>query len=129
QHTLWGHIKSLKRRGGHFELRFDPALWLNGVTAERAAKQDGQQVANDYYIVDESRRQLTYVVQTNAHITVLTKGLRSLRIHPSELAEILKGKNPRHRSLYVRHYSLGFWILVGDKYPNPALSIDQQYQP
>ena len=23
----------------------------------------------------------------------------------------------------------GFWIRVGDKYPNPVLSLDQQYQP
>ena len=24
---------------------------------------------------------------------------------------------------------VGFWLLIGNKYPTPVLSIDQQYQP
>jgi hypothetical protein len=129
QETLWGHIKSLRRSGKRFELRFDPALWLTGLAADRAAKQDGREVANDYYVVDESHRQLTYAVFANARVTVLTRGLRAQRISVAELAGIVKGKNPRHRKLFDAHNALGFWIRIGDKYPNPALSIDQQYQP
>ena len=30
---LYGHIKSLAQRGDHYELRFDPAWFLSGVTA------------------------------------------------------------------------------------------------
>ncbi|MDQ2984205.1 MAG: hypothetical protein M3R70_09830 [Actinomycetota bacterium] len=127
--ALWGHIKSLKHKGGHFELRFDPALFLHGVTADRVAAEDGQKVANDYYVVDESHRKLTYVVPTNARVTVLNRDLHSVRIPVSELAQIVKGKNPRHRRLFSRDNGLGFWLRVGDKYPNPALSLDQQYQP
>jgi hypothetical protein len=129
QTTLWGHIKSLTRKGGHFELRFDPALFLHGVTANRAAAEDRREVANDYYVVDETHRQFTYVVLTTARVTVLTRGLRSARITVSELAQIVKGKNPKHRPLFDRANGLGYWIRVGDKYPNPALSLDQQYQP
>ena len=33
--TQYGHIKSLRRVGARYQLRFDPALWLGGVTAER----------------------------------------------------------------------------------------------
>jgi hypothetical protein len=127
--VLWGHIKSLNRNGNRFEMRFDPALWLTGVTANRAAAQDGRQVANDYYVVDESHRLLTYVVLPSARVTVLTRGIRPLRVPVSELAQIVKGKNPRHRALFDRRNSLGYWIRVGHSYPNPAVSLDQQYQP
>src|SRR5438067_391549 len=58
--ALWGHIKSLTRHGGRYELRFDPALWLTGLAADRAAKQDGREVTNDYYVVEESHRLITY---------------------------------------------------------------------
>ena len=127
--TLWGHIKSLQRKGNRFEMRFDPALLLHGLTADRAAAEDGREVANDYYVVDESHRQFTYVVSDSARITVLTTALRSATISVSELAQIVKGNNPRHRQLFDRANGLGYWIRVGDKYPNPVLSLDQQYQP
>ena len=34
QMVLYGHIKSLSRKSGRFEMRFDPAWWLTGVAAE-----------------------------------------------------------------------------------------------
>ncbi len=52
-----------------------------------------------------------------------------MTIPVSELAQIVKGKNPKRRPLFDRSNGLGFWIRIGDKYPNPALSIDQQYHP
>jgi hypothetical protein len=134
QMVLWGHIKSLARKGGRFEMRFDPAWWLGGVTAERAAVQDGvlapgDPVPNDHYIVDEGHRLLIYVVSTRARVTVVGRGPRPIAIPVSELEQIVKGKNPRKRPLYDRGNHLGFWIRVGNKYPNPVLSLDQQYQP
>jgi len=127
----YGHIKSLTRKGGRFEMRFDPAWWLSGVAASRAALEDtgSSDVPNDYYIVEEGHRLLTYVVAPTARVTVLTKRLRPMTITVSELAQIVKGKNPKHRPLFDRSNSWGFWIRVGDKYPNPVLSLDQQYQP
>jgi hypothetical protein len=125
QMVLYGHIKSLARKSGRFEMRFDPAWWLTGVAAEGAAVEDGatspgQGVPNDYYIVDEGHRLLTYVVAANAPVTIVTTGAGHARISVSELARRLSGKNPS---------GLGFWIRVGDKYPNAVLSLDQQYQP
>ncbi len=132
--VLYGHIKSLTRKGSRFELRFDPAWLLTGTAAERAAVEDGvlqpgEAVPNDSYTVEEGHRLLTYVVLPTAQATVLSKGLRPTTIPVSELAQIVKGKNPRHRSLFDPTKHSGFWIRVGNKYPNPAVSLDQQYHP
>jgi hypothetical protein len=134
QMVLYGHIKSLARKSGRFEMRFDPAWWLTGVAAEGAAVEDGatspgQGVPNDYYIVDEGHRLLTYVVAANAPVTIITAGAGRARISVSELTQLFSGNNPRHRSLMGPIRGFGFWIRVGDKYPNAVLSLDQQYQP
>jgi hypothetical protein len=129
--VLFGHIESLKRTGQAFELKFDPAWWLSGVAAQRAALEDtgSSDVPNDHYIVDESHRLLTFVVPADAHVTVVThrQGTGSVAISSSELAEIVQGRNPEHRPIFSS--KLPFWIRIGEKYPNPALTLDQQYQP
>ena len=128
----WGHIKSLTRKGRRFELRFDPAWWLNGITAQRAAVQDGsirpgEAVPNDYYVVDESHRLLTYRVPSNAHVTVIGREPSCLlAISIGELAQIVRGRNPKHRRLFDRTRSLGYWI---DIKIDTVRSLDQQYQP
>jgi hypothetical protein len=130
----YGHIKSLTRKGSRFELQFDPAWLLTGTAAERAAVEDGvlqpgEAVPNDSYTVEEGHRLLTYAVLPTAHVTVLDKGLRPTAIPVSELVQILKGRNPRHRALFDPTNHSGFWIRIGNKYPNPAVSLDQQYHP
>jgi hypothetical protein len=127
--VLYGHVKSLAKKGRRFEMRVDPAWWLQGVTAERAAVEDkvirpGEPVPNDYYIVDESHRLLTYLVPATAHVTVLTRGVASTAIRVSELAQIVMGKNPKHRRLLEP--KAGFWIRVAT---DTVRSADQQYQP
>jgi hypothetical protein len=126
----YGHVKSLIRKGNRFELRFDPALWLTGVPAERAKLEDtgSTDVPNDYYIVDEGHRLLTYVVPASARVTILTGGgATSTRITVAELAQIVAGRNPKHRRLSEQ--KAGYWIRIGNQYPSPVLSLDQQYQP
>src|SRR5579859_1577441 len=83
----FGHIKSIRTVGGAYELRLDPAYWLEGLTAQRAAAQAGQQVDNDYYILDPDHRLLTYKLPANAQATVLTNAsnIRSTRVPISEL--------------------------------------------
>jgi hypothetical protein len=127
--VLYGHIKRLTRKGRHFEMRFDPAWWLTGFTAQRAKLEDtgSSDVPNDYYIVDEGHRLLTYLVPPAAHVTVLTGGTDATVITVSELAQIIRGNNPKHRAL--SEPKAGFWIRVGSRYPSPVLSLDQQYQP
>jgi hypothetical protein len=125
----YGHVRSLVRKGGRYELRLDPAFWLGGATASHAAVEDGvirpgEAVPNDYYIRDEGRRQLTYLVPTTARVTIVTSGPRSTAITVPELAQILKGRNPNNRQIFGR--SLGFWVRVAT---DTVRSLDQQYQP
>jgi hypothetical protein len=129
QVVLYGHVKSLARKGRHFELRVDPAWWLEGVTAQRAAVEDkfirpGEPVPNDYYIREDGHRLLTYLIPASAHVGVLTGGTRTTAITVSELAQIVKGKNPRRRPL--SEPKAGFWLRVAT---DTVRSLDQQYQP
>jgi hypothetical protein len=73
--TQYGYVKSLKKKGSTYELRFDPALWLEGETARRAAVEDGvigpgDPVDNDYYIRNPEKKLLTYRVPAGAPVTV-----------------------------------------------------------
>ena len=131
QTALWGHAKSLTRAGDHYLLRFDPGLLLRGVTAERAALEDtgSGDVPNDHYVLEESHRLLTFVVRASAPVTVLTRNTPggTTRIGVAEFAQIVKGRNPRHRDLLEPQ--TGLWLRIGAAYPNPVLALDQQYQP
>lgn len=108
------------------------ARWLTGLTANRAAVEDGvlspgDTVPNEYYVVDERHRLLTYRVAPGARASVVTTapgGLRSTRVAVAELAEILKGRSPKRRRLMTRRF--GFWIRVAG---DAVRSLDQQYQP
>ena len=104
-----------------------------GETANRAAIEDkvippGEVVPNDNYIQDVDHRLLTYFVPASAHVTVVTnpglKGIRATVIPVSELAEIVKGKNPKHRALFEPRNP--FWIVVAT---DTVRSLDQQYSP
>ena len=128
QMVLYGHIKKLTRKGGRYELRFDPAWFTSGVTASRAAKEDtgSGDVPNDNYIVEEGHRLLTYLVPTSARVTVLTNGgngISSTPIPVSELARIVNGG--KHRKLFETLDS-GVWIRVRI---DTVLELDQQYRP
>jgi hypothetical protein len=131
EQTLWGHIKSFTRKGRRWEMKFDPGLLLFGAAAEQAAFEDtgSRDVPNDSYTVEESHRLYTYIAAPKAPVTVLTAGLKATKISVSEFAQIVAGKNPKRRPLFGRPAEFGFWIRVGTKYPNPVVSIDQQYHP
>jgi hypothetical protein len=129
QLVFFGNVEMLMRAGGGYVMRVDPAAFLSGLTATRAAIEDrviepGENVPNDYYIRNESPRRLTYRISATARVTVITKGIHATRISVSELAQIVRGKNPRNRPLFEPEN--GFWIRVaGDR----ALALDQQYTP
>jgi hypothetical protein len=127
----YGYIKSLTPSGKGYLMRLDPAYWLSGLTAQRAAAQDGLEVDNDYYILNPEHRLLVYKVPAGIPVTVVTvRGgpVTSMRIPVAELAQIVKGKNPKHRPLIergsVRH--LGYWVRT---HVDTVTSVDQQYQP
>src|SRR4029453_1096783 len=135
---LYGQIKSLVRRGNHSELRFDPASFLSGVTANVAQAQDQgircepsacPPVANDNKVVDEGHRGLTYIVPTSVRGTVLTRNganggpFPSTRITAAQLAQLIAGKS----SLKLfEPLSSGVWILV---HGDTVRTFAQQYVP
>lgn len=123
----FGHIKSLTRKGAGYELRFDPALFLSGETANVAAAEDGavepgEPVPNDHYVIDEGHRLLTYLVPANAKVTVLTESPESTPITVAELAQIVAGD---HAPLW-EPIETGFWLRARI---DTVRSLDQQYVP
>lgn len=127
--VFYAHIRSMAKRGSRFEIRVDPAWFLTGHAAERAAFEDtgSRDVPNDSYVVEEGHRLLSFFVLRNAEVTVLTHVTQSTRVSAAELAQLLNGRNPNHRQGLQPHAA--FWLRIGDKYPNPAVQIDQQYHP
>jgi hypothetical protein len=125
----YGYVKSLKRKGGSFELRFDPAWLLTGRTANQAALEDtgSSDVPNDNYVVNESARAYTYIVPPNAHVRVLTEGanLNGTPITVAQLAQLANGHNPFPKPLF-EPISTGFWIRIRI---DTVRSLDQQYHP
>ena len=126
----FGYIRSLTRNGDSYEMRFDPAWLLSGLTAQRAAVEDGvlepgEPVPNDNYVVDEGHRLLTYRVPATARITVLTEGVSGTPIRLSELEQIVRGENPFGRPLF-EPITTGFWVRVDI---DTVRSLDQQYRP
>jgi hypothetical protein len=123
----FGHIASLKRKGSDYELRFDPALFLSGETANVAAAEDGavppgEPVPNDNYVIDEGHRLFTYLVPADAKVTVLTDSPNSSPITVAELAQIVAGD---HKPLW-EPIETGFWLRARI---DTARSLDQQYRP
>ncbi len=127
----FGYVKSLKRKGNGYVMRFDPALLLSGVTANTAAAEDGvvppgEPVPNDNYRLNETHRPLTFLVPATAHVTVLTRDAGSPNGTPikvDELARIVSGG--KHRPLF-EPLQTGVWIRY---HVDTVQSLDQQYQP
>jgi hypothetical protein len=133
QRIEFGHIKSLTRKGGRYEMRFDPAWFLSGETANIAAAEDGavepgQPVPNDNYVVDESHRLYTYFVTPSAKVTVLTNkpnGILATPVSVADLASLVQGRSVAGVKLYEPLDS-GIWITTDiDK----VTGIQQQYRP
>ena len=130
EQVQFGYIRSLKRTGGQYRLRFDPAWFLTGVTANTAAAEDGavspgEPVPNDNYVVNESHRPFAYVVPANARVTVLKTGVAATPITVAQLAQLVAGKNPFPRPLF-EGLDTGFWIRA---HIDTVRSLDQQYHP
>ena len=136
QLVFYGHIKSLTPSGGRYVLRFDPAWLLEGKTAQQAAAADGaippgEPVPNDNYTRDESHKLLTFILSRTARVTILTsggtKGIADTPVTVAEFAQILKGKNPRHRALFGGNQKgWGYWARVRI---DTVRSLDAQYHP
>ncbi len=127
----FGHISSLTQKGDQYEMRFDPAWFTSGVTANTAAAEDGvvepgEPVPNDNYRIEEGHRLLTYLVSADAPVTVLTNngtGIMSTPVTVSELAQLVNGEKPIE---LFEPLDTGVWIRVNI---DTVCAVDQQYQP
>ena len=129
----FGHISSLTRKDSQYEMRFDPAWFTSGATANAAAAEDGvvepgEPVPNDNYRVEEGHRLLTYLVPPDAHVTVLTRqgnaaNFGAMPITVAELAQLVNGKEPVE---LFEPLDTGIWIRVNI---DTVCALDQQYQP
>jgi hypothetical protein len=130
----FGHIRSLVRdASGRWVIRFDPAWFTSGVTANVAAAEDGvvepgEPVPNDNYRVDEGHRLLTYLVARRARVTVLTRHgdpvrLGATPIGISKLAALVRGEKPIE---LFEGLDTGVWLRV---HVDTVCRIDQQYLP
>ena len=129
----FGHISSLTLRGDRYAMRFDPAWFTSGATANAAAAEDGvvepgEPVPNDNYRIEEGHRLLSYLVPPDAHVTVLTRqgdppNFGATPITVAELAQLVKGEKPVD---LFEPLDTGVWIRVR---VDTACAIDQQYQP
>ena len=127
----FGHVRSLKRVGGRYEMRFDPALILSGETANRAAAEDGvvqpgEPVPNDNYVVDESPRAYTYLVADDVKVTVLVRASPEkwgpTPVKLADLAKILDGTSDLDR---FEPLDTGVWITID---VDTIRSVYQQYR-
>jgi hypothetical protein len=123
----YGYIKSLKPKGGGYQMLFDPAWLLTGKTANQAALEDtgSSDVPNDNYIVNESPRAYFYLVSPHAHVTVLKEGVNGSAINVAQLAQLASGRNPFPKPLF-EPISTGFWISIRN---DTVDSLEQQYHP
>lgn len=128
--VFYGHIRSMTETApGRYELRLDPEWWLTGVAAQHAALEStgSGDVPNDYVTVDEGHRLLTFPVMADAQVALLTGAAEHTTISAEELAEIVNGRNPKHRRVFEP--DAGWWLQLGERYPSSAVVLYQQYQP
>jgi hypothetical protein len=132
--TQFGYIRSLALKGGSYQLKLNPAFFLQGDTADAAAVaagelKPGQSVPDDYFIVRvPAKTVLTYRVLPGTPVTVLTINSRSRRITVRQLAQILRGTSPLKPRLMDRgpRFFLGYWLRIR---VDRVISINQQFQP
>ena len=99
----FGYLTGVKDENGSKVLVFDRAILLTGKSARKEAKRRGQEVNNDYFIVNDNSRLRDRVVAANATATgsqILTGQPQStpvsleqvydfVRAHPGQLAVYL----------------------------------------
>lgn len=131
ERSAFGRIASLEQDEGRWVMRFDPAWFLSGETANVAAAEDGvieagEPVPNDNYVLDESDRLLTYLVADDADVRVLTRAgdqIGTTTLSVAELAAVVDGTSSL--GLY-EPLDTGVWITYEI---DTVSSVTHQYQP
>jgi hypothetical protein len=131
--TQFGYVTSIVPKGKSYIVRFDPAFWLEGDTANVAAAEageikPGQSVPNDYFILNPDHKLLTYKLPANAHVTVLAY-LQTTKVSVATLAHLLnttKSCSGNGKYNLRPPCRLGFWLMYRI---DTVTALNQQYQP
>ena len=101
--VYYGHVKSLTRKGNHFELRFDPAWWLTGLTARRAALQDTGSAEVQIAVLTKRITDLTDHLKTHKSDHHSRRGLLMMVGRRRRLLEYLKREDiTRYREIVAK---------------------------
>ena len=132
---IFGHIRAVSAGPGGYEVRFDPAWLLTGVTANTAAAEDRglkceptacPGVPDDNLVVDESPRVYVYLLPAAARGTVLTSapsGIEATPVTGAQLARLVAGTS---RLKLFEPLESGVWLTV---HIDTVRSFAQQYMP
>lgn len=131
EQRIFGYIRSLTKHGSSYRMRFDPALFLSGATANQAAAQAGavprgQPVPNDNYVVNESPRTYLYIVTATTKVRVLVQGSPLAGGRPVSVRTLYELVRGRHPVKLFERLDTGFWLGV---HIDHACSLTQQYHP
>ncbi|MFN8109351.1 MAG: hypothetical protein U0Y82_05840 [Thermoleophilia bacterium] len=121
----FGFIRSLEDREGTLTAVFDPAQWLTGAAAQRAARADADEVANDYYIHNEDRSTMRLPVAAGATVTIVTP--TSMAGRPSTLGHLVRTfSGGRPGGTLRQGPGSAYWLTVRG---GTVTSIKEQYRP
>ena len=94
--------------------QFDLARFLTGADAEAAAAERGDEVDDDYYVVNDNPRLRTLVAEGDTEVLVLTGGGADLS--PTNVADFAVDRHPQS----------GFWVTIEE---GIVTAIEEQYVP
>ncbi|HEY3961313.1 MAG TPA: hypothetical protein VGL84_02195 [Gaiellaceae bacterium] len=131
--SFYGTIVSMTPdRGGGYLMRFDPAWFLSGVTANVLYAEDQHKtcapracegVPDDYAVLEGGHRALTFLVPAGTRGTVLVHGVQGKTVSVVDLAKYVR--QGFHAKIFEPLVS-GVWIQV---HIDTVSAFRQQYRP
>ena len=94
---------------------FDLAYFLTGAEAEAAAAERGDEVNNDYYVVNDNPRLRTLIAEGDTEVLVLAD-VGSPDLVPTNVADFAVDRHP----------DSGFWVTIAD---GIVTKIEEQFVP
>ena len=94
---------------------FDLAYFLIGADAEAAAAERGDEVNNDYYVVNDNPRLRTLIAKGDTEVLVLTN-VGAPDLAPTNVADFAVDRHP----------TSGFWVTITD---GIVTKIEEQFVP
>jgi hypothetical protein len=115
---------SVEGTGGDATLTFDLAYFLTGAEAEAAAAEDGSEVANDYYIVNDNPKERTIGMADAVDVRFIPTSM-CCDLQPGDISAWSDAVNGTVMSEYAGT-DAWWWITVQG---GEVAAVEQQYLP